>query len=93
MCFYTAVSVYAPAIALSKATSLNTHLAVVLIYIVVVFYSSQGGMKAVVIADTFQTCVLALSLVLVVVLGYFYTGTFGEVFQTALEHNRVEFFK
>lgn len=54
MCFYTAVSVYAPAIALSKATGLNTHLAVFLIYLVCVFYSSQGGMKAVVIADTFQ---------------------------------------
>lgn len=54
MCFYTAVSVYAPAIALSKATGLDTHMAVVLIYIVCVFYSSQGGMKAVVIADTFQ---------------------------------------
>lgn len=93
MCFYTAVSVYAPAIALSKATSLDTHLAVVLIYVVVVFYSSQGGMKAVVIADTFQTCVLALSLVSVVVLGYFYTGTFSEVVDTAMEHGRIEFFK
>lgn len=54
MCFYTAVSVYAPAIALSKATGLNTRLAVFLIYLVCIFYSSQGGMKAVVIADTFQ---------------------------------------
>lgn len=54
MSFYTAVSVYAPAIALSKATGLNTRVAVLLIYLVCIFYSSQGGMKAVVIADTFQ---------------------------------------
>lgn len=54
MSFYTAVSVYAPAIALSKATGLNTHFAVFLIYLVCIFYASQGGMKAVVIADTFQ---------------------------------------
>lgn len=54
MTFYTAVSVYAPAIALSKATGLNTRIAVALIYIVCIFYASQGGMKAVVIADTFQ---------------------------------------
>lgn len=54
MLFYTAVSVYAPAIALNKATGLNTHVAVVLIYLVCIFYASQGGMKAVVIADTFQ---------------------------------------
>lgn len=54
MCFYTSVSVLAPAIALSKATGLNTRLAIVLIYVVCVFYSSQGGLKAVVIADSFQ---------------------------------------
>lgn len=54
MSFYTAVAVLAPAIAVSKATGLNTRLAVVLIYLVCIFYSSQGGMKAVVIADTFQ---------------------------------------
>jgi len=54
MCFYTAVAVLAPAIALSKATGLDTKIAVVLIYVVCVFYSSQGGMKAVVIADSFQ---------------------------------------
>lgn len=54
MCFYTSVSVLAPAIALSKATGLNTRVAIILIYVVCVFYSSQGGLKAVVIADTFQ---------------------------------------
>lgn len=48
------MAVLAPAIALSKATGLDTHVAVVLIYFVCIFYSSQGGMKAVVIADTFQ---------------------------------------
>lgn len=54
MCFYTSVSVLAPAIALSKATGLNTRLAIILIYVVCVFYSSQGGLKAIVVADTFQ---------------------------------------
>jgi solute carrier family 5 (sodium-coupled monocarboxylate transporter), member 8/12 len=69
MCFYTSVSVLAPAIALSKATGIDTRLAIVLIYIVCIFYSSQGGLKAVVIADTFQTCVLVVSLLLVLVIG------------------------
>lgn len=54
MCFYTAVAVLAPAIALSKATGLDTKIAVVLIYVVCVFYSSMGGIKACVIADSFQ---------------------------------------
>ncbi|XP_043648291.1 sodium-coupled monocarboxylate transporter 1 [Drosophila teissieri] len=92
MCFYTAVAVLAPAIALSKATGLDTKIAVVLIYVVCVFYSSQGGMKAVVIADSFQAAVLAVSLVLIVGLGCFYSGNPIQVFQTASEHNRLEFF-
>ncbi|XP_016966687.1 sodium-coupled monocarboxylate transporter 1 [Drosophila biarmipes] len=92
MCFYTAVAVLAPAIALSKATGLDTKIAVILIYVVCVFYSSQGGMKAVVIADSFQAAVLAVSLVLIVGLGSFYSGNPIEVFQTAAKHNRLEFF-
>ncbi|XP_017060123.1 sodium-coupled monocarboxylate transporter 1 [Drosophila ficusphila] len=92
MCFYTAVAVLAPAIALSKATGLDTKIAVILIYVVCVFYSSQGGMKAVVIADSFQAAVLAVSLVLIVGLGSYYSGNPIQVFQTAAEHNRLEFF-
>ncbi|XP_055532452.1 sodium-coupled monocarboxylate transporter 1 isoform X2 [Wyeomyia smithii] len=90
MSFYTSVAVLAPAIALSKATGLDTHVAVVLIYFVCVFYSSQGGMKAVVIADTFQACILALSLILVVAFGSYYTGGPLEIFARAQENGRIE---
>lgn len=91
MCFYTSVSVLAPAIALSKATGLNTRLAIVLIYIVCVFYSSQGGLKAVVIADTFQTCVLLVSLLLVLVLGtYMQEGGIAGIFKINAEHGRMD---
>uniref|UniRef100_A0A1A9ZMT8 Sodium-coupled monocarboxylate transporter 1 n=1 Tax=Glossina pallidipes TaxID=7398 RepID=A0A1A9ZMT8_GLOPL len=92
MCFYTAVAVLAPAIALSKATGLDTKIAVVLIYLVCIFYSSQGGMKAVVIADTFQAAVLGISLVLVIALGCFYSGTPEEIFTAAADGKRIEFF-
>ncbi|KAH8278221.1 hypothetical protein KR044_002558 [Drosophila immigrans] len=92
MCFYTAVAVLAPAIALSKATGLNTKIAVILIYVVCVFYSSMGGIKACVIADSFQAAVLAVSLVLIVGLGSFYSGNPVEIFQTAADNNRLEFF-
>lgn len=92
MCFYTSVSVLAPAIALSKATGLNTRLAIVLIYMVCIFYSSQGGLKAVVIADTFQTCVLLVSLLLVLVLGtYMQEGGIAAIFKINYEHGRMDF--
>lgn len=94
MCFYTSVSVLAPAIALSKATGLNTRLAIVLIYIVCIFYSSQGGLKAVVIADTFQACVLVVSLILILVIGtYIQDGGISEIFRIAEEKNRLDLLK
>ncbi|XP_049292413.1 sodium-coupled monocarboxylate transporter 1 [Anopheles funestus] len=92
MLFYTSVAVLAPAIALSEATGLNKYIAVVLIYFVCIFYSSQGGMKAVVIADTFQAFVLLLSLILILVLGTHYSAGLSEVFSRAAEHERIEFF-
>lgn len=94
MCFYTSVSVLAPAIALSKATGLNTRLAIVLIYVVCIFYSSQGGLKAVVIADTFQACVLFVSLVMVISVGtYMQDGGIAEVFRIAKENDRLDIAK
>ncbi|KFB48289.1 AGAP005795-PA-like protein [Anopheles sinensis] len=92
MLFYTSVAVLAPAIALSEATGLNRYIAVVLIYFVCIFYSSQGGMKAVVIADTFQACVLLLSLILILALGSHYSAGLPDVFSRASEHDRIEFF-
>lgn len=94
MCFYTSVSVLAPAIAISKATGLNTRLAIVLIYVVCIFYSSQGGLKAVVIADTFQACVLFVSLILILVIGtYLQEGGIGEIFKVARESDRLDLLK
>lgn len=90
MTFYTSVAVLAPAIALNKATGLNTTLAVVFIYAVCVFYASQGGMKAVVIADTFQAAVLAISLLLIVALGSYNSVDVSQVFSVANEAQRME---
>lgn len=94
MCFYTSVSVLAPAIALSKATGLNTRLAIVLIYVVCIFYSSQGGLKAVVIADTFQACVLVVSLFLILIIGtYIQDGGIAAIFKTSIENDRLDLLK
>ncbi|XP_070501308.1 sodium-coupled monocarboxylate transporter 1-like [Chironomus tepperi] len=93
MCFYTSVSVLAPAIALSKATGLNTRLAIILIYLVCVFYSSQGGLKAVVIADTFQAGVLFISMALIVIVGTSYQeGGVEEIFKIAKDNGRLDMF-
>lgn len=45
------------------------------------------------IVVSFQACVLALSLVLVVAFGWYYTGGPAEIFKRAEENGRIELFK
>ncbi|XP_063378099.1 sodium-coupled monocarboxylate transporter 1-like [Cydia fagiglandana] len=92
MILYTAVAVYAPALALSDVTGLNTYLAVTIVYVVCIFYASQGGMKAVIMTDTFQSAVLIGSLAVVLGMGAARVGGMDTVWAHARESNRLHFF-
>ncbi|KAL7292866.1 hypothetical protein TKK_0013540 [Trichogramma kaykai] len=92
MVLYTSVAVYAPALALSRVTGLNVYLAVSLVYVVCIFYASQGGMKAVIMTDTFQAAVLIGSLLLIVFWGASMEGGWQKVWETTKETHRLEFF-
>ncbi|XP_072944315.1 sodium-coupled monocarboxylate transporter 1 isoform X2 [Epargyreus clarus] len=92
MILYTAVAVYAPALALSDVTGLDTYLAVSLVYIVCIFYASQGGMKAVIMTDAFQSAVLLGSLAAVLALGASQAGGLGAVWDQAKRTDRLHFF-
>ncbi|KAL1116569.1 hypothetical protein AAG570_005041 [Ranatra chinensis] len=92
MVLYTSVAVYAPALALSHVTGLNTYLAVTIVYVVCIFYASQGGMKAVIMTDTFQTVILLLSIVSVIGIGDFLQGGSAKVFSDNLKTGRIELF-
>nr|XP_034190607.1 sodium-coupled monocarboxylate transporter 1 [Osmia lignaria] len=92
MILYTSVAVYAPALALSHVTGLNTYIAVTLVYVVCIFYASQGGMKAVIMTDTFQAAVLLGSLFLIVGYGLSWEGGISSVWKANEESGRMEFF-
>ncbi|CAK1552056.1 unnamed protein product [Leptosia nina] len=92
MILYTAVAVYAPALALSDVTGLNTYLAVSLVYIVCIFYASQGGMKAVIMTDSFQSAVLVGSLATILALGAEQVGGLSAVWDHARRSDRLHFF-
>ncbi|KDR11160.1 Sodium-coupled monocarboxylate transporter 1, partial [Zootermopsis nevadensis] len=93
MILYTSVAVYAPALALSHVTGLNTYIAVSCIYIVCIFYASQGGMKAVMITDTFQAAVLVGSILVVLGVGDRMAGGSGVVWNHNSVSERIELFK
>ncbi|XP_063913872.1 sodium-coupled monocarboxylate transporter 2-like isoform X2 [Zophobas morio] len=92
MILYTSVAVYAPALALSHVTGLNVFVAVSAVYIVCIFYASQGGMKAVIIADTFQAAVLLGSIVLILYLGERAIGDMGFIWSQNYQTERLELF-
>nr|CAD7452227.1 unnamed protein product [Timema tahoe] len=99
MVLYTSVAVYAPALALSHAqffsvlvTGLNTYISVTCVYVVCIFYASQGGMKAVMITDTFQAGVLIGSLLLILGLGDYAAGGASIVWSRSASTDRLEFF-
>jgi len=74
-------------------TGLNVYLAVSVVYIVCVFYASQGGMKAVIITDSFQASVLIGSIICVVCLGTKLQGGSDVVIDDSLHTGRLEIFK
>ncbi|XP_012261214.1 putative sodium-dependent multivitamin transporter [Athalia rosae] len=92
MVLYTSVAVYAPALALSKVTGLNTYIAVTVVYVVCIFYASQGGMKAVIMTDTFQAAVLLGSIFLVLGCGMTWAGGSEVVWKDSNRTGRLEFF-
>ena len=54
MVLYMGIVVYAPALALQAVTGLNQVVSIVVVGLVCTFYSTIGGMKAVLITDVFQ---------------------------------------
>ncbi|XP_069697681.1 sodium-coupled monocarboxylate transporter 1-like [Periplaneta americana] len=92
MILYTSVAVYAPALALSHVTGLNTYIAVSCIYVVCIFYASQGGMKAVIITDTFQAGILIGSILITLTVGNKLAGGSSVVWGHNYDSNRIELF-
>lgn len=54
MVLYIGIVLYAPAIALNAVTGLNKIASIIAVGLVCTFYSTIGGMKAVLITDVFQ---------------------------------------
>lgn len=58
-----------------------------------IFYTTIGGLKAVVWTDTLQFIITLGSMVTVLWMGIVTTGGFTQIWKKAEEGNRIEFFK
>jgi len=85
--------VYAPALALSQVTGFQLDIACAVIFIVCIFYTAIGGIKAVMWTDTFQSvCMFGSFLAIIIKGNYDIEGGATEVFDRNYQSGRIELF-
>ncbi|XP_037051954.1 sodium-coupled monocarboxylate transporter 1 [Bradysia coprophila] len=87
---YLPIVVYVPALAFNQVTGVNVHIITPIVCLVCVFYTSLGGLKAVVWTDVVQSFSMFGALILVAVKGSIDLGGAGIVFKNALDTDRIE---
>ena len=98
MVLYMAIVVYAPALALIQVTGFlngvknDVEIACFIIFLVCIFYSSIGGMKAVIWTDTFQALCMFGSFLGIIIYGSEVAGGPAKVFDINYQAGRVELF-
>ncbi|XP_071454719.1 sodium-coupled monocarboxylate transporter 1-like isoform X2 [Hetaerina americana] len=92
MVLYLALVLYAPALALHQVTGISTEIVVTVMYVVCIFYTTLGGMKAVVWTDTFQVAILYGSMVAVLIKGTIDLGGIATVWERNEASGRNIFF-
>lgn len=93
MILYMGIVLYAPAISLEVVTGLSKASAILIIGVVCAFYSTIGGLKAVLITDVFQSVLMFVAVFIVIISGLIDAGGFGEIFRVADEGKRLELWK
>ncbi|GIX67593.1 sodium-coupled monocarboxylate transporter 2 [Caerostris darwini] len=93
MLMYMPVVLYAPALALSEVTGIGIWTAVLSIGLVCTFYTSIGGMKAVVWTDLFQALLMYASILVILVKGTIDLGGFDVVWERSFQGGRIQFFR
>ncbi|KAJ3663285.1 hypothetical protein Zmor_007588 [Zophobas morio] len=86
------VVIYLPALALAASTGINIHYITPLVCGVCIFYTTLGGLKAVVWTDTIQFIVTSGAIITVAVIGIKTAGGFAPIWSAALEGHRLDIF-
>ncbi|XP_033644942.1 sodium-coupled monocarboxylate transporter 1-like isoform X2 [Asterias rubens] len=92
MVIYMGIVIYAPALALSAVTGLDLWGSVIAIGLVCTFYTTIGGMKAVLWTDVFQVTIMMSGFLALIIAGSIRAGGMGEVWSIAEKGGRIDFF-
>ncbi|KAH0948285.1 hypothetical protein HN011_011329 [Eciton burchellii] len=88
---YTGVVLYAPALALEATTGISVNMSVISLGLICTFYSTIGGIKAVLVTDVFQSLLMLIAVIVVIATAAIDTGGLARIWQIAHEGSRLEF--
>ncbi|KAK5645782.1 hypothetical protein RI129_004246 [Pyrocoelia pectoralis] len=88
MILYSGIVLYAPALTLGTVTGISQNVAILSVGLICTFYSTIGGMKAVVMADLLQSVLMFGAVLSVIICGVVQTGSVAEIWRIADEGNR-----
>jgi len=87
---YTAIVLYGPSLTLESVTGFPLWLSTVLTGLVCTFYTTVGGMKAVIWTDVFQGIVMLVGMTTIIIVGTLKVGSLGKVFDIAYKGHRLD---
>nr|XP_039254321.1 sodium-coupled monocarboxylate transporter 1-like [Styela clava] len=88
---YTGISMYGPALAFEAVSGFNIWGSILSCGGVCILYTSFGGFKGIVWTDVFQSFVIVIGIIAIVVRGVMINGGFAEVWNAAYEGGRLDF--
>ncbi|XP_012565084.2 sodium-coupled monocarboxylate transporter 1 isoform X1 [Hydra vulgaris] len=89
---YLAVVLYAPSLALESVAGIPLTATIISTGLVCTFYTTLGGMKAVIWTDVFQAGIMVTGLVVVMVIGLIEIGGFSNLINIAKKGERMTLF-
>ncbi|KAK4876908.1 hypothetical protein RN001_009414 [Aquatica leii] len=84
------ILIFIPTLAFAQVSGFPIHAISIIVCTVCIFYTTIGGLKAVVWTDTLQTVSMYLSLITVFGMGVFAVGGFTNLWNTALQGERLD---
>ncbi|KAH8361152.1 hypothetical protein KR200_012254, partial [Drosophila serrata] len=84
------IVIYVPALAFNQVTGINIHIITPIVCLVCIFYTTVGGLKAVVWTDVIQTVIMIGAIFFVVIKGTLDVGGLGVVIQRNYDSGRLE---
>ncbi|XP_036334226.1 putative sodium-dependent multivitamin transporter [Rhagoletis pomonella] len=91
MILYMGIVLYAPALALEAVTGVSKTTAILVIGLLCTFYSTIGGLKAVLITDVFQSLLMFAAIFAVIVVSAIKAGGLAPIWQEAEKRDRFYF--